>query len=201
MHPPIRPTRPMRRPRRRREQPRIGQVLALAPCDVRDRTQHDDGRNRQFDGKRRQAKRAARGARGRSQRPVQKLRIGTGGRRKRAQCDLERRFEPLRCRGSDRLGGERGQGVTYQFDGLANDVGEPAGEARMLKGLDGPAQGFAVLDGEFGGFLQRQISTGSIGFRGRTNRRWRGSRSSGSHRHECPCVSRIAKVARSFPSG
>ena len=45
---------------------RIGQVLALVPCDVRDQTQHDDGRNRQFDRKPGQAKRAARSARGRS---------------------------------------------------------------------------------------------------------------------------------------
>ncbi len=33
----------------------------------------------------------------------------------------------------------------------------------MLERLDGPAQGFAVLGCDFGGFLQRQISTGSLG--------------------------------------
>jgi len=41
------------------------------------------------------------------------------------------------------------QTLTYKFDGLADEVGEPAGEAGMLKRLDGPAQGFAVLDGNF----------------------------------------------------
>jgi hypothetical protein len=35
------------------------------------------------------------------------------------------------------------------FDGLADEVGEPPGEAGMLKRLDRPAQGFAVLDGDF----------------------------------------------------
>jgi hypothetical protein len=88
---------------------------------------------------------------------VQKLRIDPGGRRKRAQCDLERRFEPLRGGGSDGFGGKRGKRVTYQLDGLADEVGEPAGEARMLKRLDGPAQGFTVLDGDVCGFLQRQF--------------------------------------------
>ena len=44
---------------------------------------------------------------------------------------------------------QRGKRVTYKFDGLADEVGEPAGEAGMLKRLDGSAQGFAVLDGDF----------------------------------------------------
>ena len=67
----------------------------------------------------------------------------------RAQCYLERRFEPLRGGGSDGFGSERGKRVTYKFDGLADEVGEPASEAGTLKRLDGPAQGFAVLDGDF----------------------------------------------------
>ena len=33
----------------------------------------------------------------------------------------------------------------------------------MLKRLDGPAQGFAVLDGDFCGFLQRQFSSVRLG--------------------------------------
>ena len=66
-----------------------------------------------------------------------------------AQCYLERRFESLRGGGSDGFGSERGKRVTYEFDGLADEVGEPAGEAGMLKRLDSPAQGFAVLDGDF----------------------------------------------------
>ena len=70
-------------------------------------------------------------------------------RRERAQCDLERRFEPLRGGRSDGFGGERGKRVTYQLDGLADEVGKPAGETGMLKRLDRPAQGFAVLDGDF----------------------------------------------------
>ena len=72
-----------------------------------------------------------------------------GCRPERAQCYLERRFEPLRGGGSDGFGSERGKRVTYKFDGLADEVGEPAGEAGMLKRLDGLAQGFAVLDGDF----------------------------------------------------
>ena len=60
---------------------------------------------------------------------------------------LSARFEPLRGGGSDGFGSKRGKRVTYKFDGLADEVGEPAGEARMLKRLD--AQGFAVLDGDF----------------------------------------------------
>jgi hypothetical protein len=50
---------------------------------------------------------------------------------------------------SDRLRGKCRQSVTYEFDGLADEVGQPAGEARMLKQLDRAAQGFAVLDGDF----------------------------------------------------
>ena len=57
---------------------RIGQVLALASCDVRDRPQHDGGRNRQFDRKRGQSERSSRSARCRRERPMQKLRIGPG---------------------------------------------------------------------------------------------------------------------------
>jgi hypothetical protein len=50
---------------------------------------------------------------------------------------------------SDRLRSECGQGVADQFDRLADEVGESAGEAGMLKRLDRAAQGFAVLDGDF----------------------------------------------------
>ena len=35
----------------------------------------------------------------------------------------ERRFEPLRGGGSDGFGSERGKRVTYNFDGLADEVG------------------------------------------------------------------------------
>src|SRR6202022_3183542 len=42
---------------------RIGQVLSLAASDVRDRPQHDGGRNRQFGRKRGQSERSSRSAR------------------------------------------------------------------------------------------------------------------------------------------
>jgi hypothetical protein len=67
---------------------------------------------------------------------------------KRTQRDFERRFEPFRGRGRDRLGSERRQRVADQFDRLADDVGKPGGEARMFERLDGTAQGLAVLDGD-----------------------------------------------------
>jgi hypothetical protein len=48
-----------------------------------------------------------------------------------------------------RLGSERRQRVADQFDRLADDVGEPGGEARMFERFDGSAQGLSVLDGDF----------------------------------------------------
>src|ERR1700733_5099606 len=57
---------------------RMGQVLSLAASYVRDRPQHDGGRNRQFDRKRGQSERTSRSARCCRQHPVQKLRMGAG---------------------------------------------------------------------------------------------------------------------------
>jgi len=85
----------------------------------------------------------------RSPAPDAEIANWSGVKTERAQCYLERRFEPLRGGGSDGFGGKRGKRVTYQLDGLADEVGEPTSEAGMLKRLDGPAQGFAVLDGDF----------------------------------------------------
>jgi hypothetical protein len=80
---------------------------------------------------------------------VQKLGVGAGGGRKRTQRDLERCFESFRGRGRDRLGNEGEQSVVYEFDGLADEIGEPGGQAGMLERLDGPAQGLEVLDRDF----------------------------------------------------
>jgi hypothetical protein len=87
---------------------------------------------------------------------MQKLRIGPRGGRKRSQRDLERGFEPLRGRRSDRLRSEGGERVTDEFNGFPNNIGEPRGEAGTLERFDGSSQSFSVLDRDFGGFLYRQ---------------------------------------------
>ena len=55
------------------------------------------------------------------------------------------------------LGSEGGKGVTDKFDGLADDIGEAAGEARMLERPYGGSQGFLVLRRDCRGVLQRQL--------------------------------------------
>jgi hypothetical protein len=71
----------------------------------------------------------------------------------------------------------------------------------MLKRLDGPAQGFAVLDGDFRGFLQRQFSSVRLGASERTSKLQPSSRSPECDHYRDRLVSSISKVARSFPSG
>jgi hypothetical protein len=71
----------------------------------------------------------------------------------------------------------------------------------MLKRLDGPAQGFTVLDGDFRGFLQRQFSSVRLGASERKSMMQPSSRSPECDHYRGRLVSRISKVARSFPFG
>jgi len=83
---------------------RVREVLALAACDVSDRPQHDDGRDRQLDRQRGETEAAAHRPRRRRQRLMQQARCGLGLLLHGAKRDRERRVERLGGGGGDRLG-------------------------------------------------------------------------------------------------
>src|SRR5262249_29884329 len=106
---------------------RIGQIFAFAARNFRNRPQHDDGRERQLDGERRQTEGAASGAGGGSQGLVQALRSRARRLVHAPQRDLERHLECLRGGGGDRLRGGSGERVSDKLDRLARPVPEPPG--------------------------------------------------------------------------
>jgi hypothetical protein len=101
----------------------IGHVFALAPRDVRDRPQHDDGRDRQLDRKRGQAEGAASGPGGGGQRLVQDPRGRAWLAPYRSQRRLQRHLERCGRGGRDRLRGWGGKGVADELDRLAREHG------------------------------------------------------------------------------
>jgi hypothetical protein len=112
---------------------RVREVFALAACDVPDRPQHDDGRDREFYRQRGETEAAAYCPRRRRQRFMQQARCGLGLLLHGAKRDRERCVERLGGGSGNRLGRCLGQRPAYQIDRLACDVAETGGQARMLE--------------------------------------------------------------------
>ena len=112
---------------------RVGEVLALAARDIGDRAQHDDGRDRDLERRGNEAEAAADRARGGRQRLVQQARCGFRPVLHGAQRHLQGRVQALGGGGRDRVRGAFRQRRADQLDRLADDVGQPRRQARVLE--------------------------------------------------------------------
>ena len=99
-------------------------MLPFASGNVRNRSEHNDGRNGKLEGKCRETERAARSTRCRGQRLVQDSRCGMRPAPHRPQCHLEGGFEGFGSGLSDDVGGRRRERVLDEFDRLAEHVGK-----------------------------------------------------------------------------
>ena len=124
--------------------PRVSEVLALFLCDRRDRSQHDHGRNRQFDGQRREAERAADRTRGEGEAG---MKLASTSKLRAAQAEQRDIEGALQSSFRDLGDGDRRrrrEGSLYQTHRLAGERGEASRNARLLESAHCRSERFLI---------------------------------------------------------